>query len=207
MCNQVRHYQQNDKKTVINCTRSTVSVQYNTYNSISTVRILILCSSYCTGVLHVQEQVLWSSHPTLLCKMLVIMALILWESANSLFPSHATIFTLSTLAISCASRNSTSFNMKVHTLSQKRYVFSLPACEKVPSVVLVPACSSFLEIHYCDLHHYLVFPSWKCPWKLLLGKLCCRWKDNTKTDPTEIGCEYSKEKDTVPWTWAWTWLL
>lgn len=27
MCNQVGHYQQNDKKTVINCTRSTVSVQ------------------------------------------------------------------------------------------------------------------------------------------------------------------------------------
>ncbi|CAG7824266.1 unnamed protein product [Allacma fusca] len=42
------------------------------------------------------------------------------------FPSHATIFTLSTL-MSCMSRNSTSFSRNVQTLSQKRYVWSLPA--------------------------------------------------------------------------------
>lgn len=63
------------------------------------------------------------------------------QTANPLFPSHATIFTLSTLAISCASRNSTSFNMKVHTLSQKRYVFSLPACKTVS--ILISSRMSF----------------------------------------------------------------
>lgn len=63
------------------------------------------------------------------------------QTANPLFPSHATIFTLSTLAISCASRNSTSFNMKVHTLSQKRYVFSLPACKTVS--ILISSRRSF----------------------------------------------------------------
>lgn len=63
------------------------------------------------------------------------------QTVNPLFPSHATIFTLSTLAISCASRNSTSFNMKVHTLSQKRYVFSFPACKTV--LILISFRMSF----------------------------------------------------------------
>lgn len=45
----------------------------------------------------------------------------------SLFPSQATILTLSILVISCTSLNSTSFSINVHTLSQNRYVFSLPA--------------------------------------------------------------------------------
>lgn len=44
-----------------------------------------------------------------------------------LLPSQATIFTLSTRANSCTSRNSTSFNISVQTLSQNRYVFSLAA--------------------------------------------------------------------------------
>ena len=41
-------------------------------------------------------------------------------------PSQATIFTLSTLISSVTSLNSTSFNTKVHTLSQNLYVFREP---------------------------------------------------------------------------------
>lgn len=43
-----------------------------------------------------------------------------------LFPSQATILTLSTFTRSVTSRNSTSFRTNVHTLSQNLYVFSDP---------------------------------------------------------------------------------
>lgn len=43
-----------------------------------------------------------------------------------LFPSHATIFTLSTFTSSVTSLNSTSFSTNVHTLSQNLYVFRDP---------------------------------------------------------------------------------
>ena len=42
------------------------------------------------------------------------------------FPSHATIFTLSTLMLSPTSLNVTLFNTNVHTLSQNLYVFNRP---------------------------------------------------------------------------------
>lgn len=49
-----------------------------------------------------------------------------WLGQHLLLPSHATIFTLSTLISSVTSLNSTSFSTKVHTLSQNLYVFREP---------------------------------------------------------------------------------
>lgn len=50
----------------------------------------------------------------------------LYHISYLLFPSHATIFTLSTFTSSVTSLNSTSFSTNVHTLSQNLYVFRDP---------------------------------------------------------------------------------
>lgn len=55
----------------------------------------------------------------------------------SLLPSQATIFTLSTRANSCTSRNSTSFSINVQTLSQNRYVFNLAALNVTRALTFV----------------------------------------------------------------------
>lgn len=93
----------------------------------------------------------------------------------SLFPSHATIFTLSTRANSCISRNSTSFNISVQTLSQNRYVFNLAAlnCTRaltfVLSAVLIDLsnCSNTFKAS-CGV----IWPNCCCC-------CCCRWLHQT----------------------------
>lgn len=52
------------------------------------------------------------------------LSVLLW--VDSLFPSQATILTLSTFTSSVTSLNSTSFRTNVHTLSQNLYVFRDP---------------------------------------------------------------------------------
>lgn len=66
----------------------------------------------------------------------------------SLLPSHATIFTLSTRANSCTSRNSTSFSISVQTLSQNRYVFSLAALN-VTRAFTLEFSALFMDLSNC----------------------------------------------------------
>lgn len=67
----------------------------------------------------------------------------------SLLPSQATIFTLSTRANSCTSRNSTSFNINVQTLSQNRYVFNLAALNVTRALTFVLS-AVFMDLSNCS---------------------------------------------------------
>lgn len=67
----------------------------------------------------------------------------------SLLPSHATIFTLSTRANSCTSRNSTSFSINVQTLSQNRYVFNLAALNVTRALTFVFS-AVFIDLSNCN---------------------------------------------------------
>lgn len=67
----------------------------------------------------------------------------------SLLPSQATIFTLSTRANSCTSRNSTSFSINVQTLSQNRYVFNLAALNVTRALTFVFS-AVFIDLSNCN---------------------------------------------------------
>lgn len=74
-------------------------------------------------------------------------------------PSQATIFTLSTLISSVTSLNSTSFNTKVHTLSQNLYVFREPL-----------KLTLFLTL--CANAEFIALSNWSRTWRASWGVIC-----------------------------------
>ena len=108
-----------------------------------------------------------------------------FQLKSPLLPSQATIFTLSTLANSCTSRNSTSLSMRVQTLSQKRYVFSLLALN------VTRALTRWLRALFMDLSNCsrtlkakagVICPYWSWRNKENFKLLCREWNHMFATD-------------------------
>lgn len=81
----------------------------------------------------------------------------LYSISYLLFPSHATIFTLSTFTSSVTSLNSTSFSTNVHTLSQNLYVFRDPfeRKQKIFSIGGIPKISENMTFTLYRTTHLL----------------------------------------------------